>query len=142
MNDRWISGHHLSDILYRSRYGPQISMKKTFISGIVYQISLHKGISMNNYKTEFSNVPCNSTIWFNSYLGYNWYWTIIQESRWKANKIRMYLGWLDQNIIRKSRESHQVSIKSHNKYIYCYQNQLHEYYTDPVILQQWLVIMI
>ena len=28
MNDRWISGHHLSDILYPSHYGPQDAMDK------------------------------------------------------------------------------------------------------------------
>ena len=89
--NKWTSfkRHSLSIALRPTNFN-----EKSFISGILYQISLHKGISMNNYKTEFSNVPCNSTIWFNSYLGYNWYWNIIQESRWKANKIRMYLDCL------------------------------------------------
>ena len=102
--NKWTSfkRHSLSIALRPTNFN-----EKSFISGILYQISLHKGISMNNYKTEFSNVLGTSSIliqllfWVQLILSYN--------SR---------IVGLDQNIIRKGRELHQVSIKSHNTNIF------------------------
>ena len=63
--NKWTSfkRHSLSIALRPTNFN-----EKSFISGILYQISLHKGISMNNYKTEFSNVLGRHFLNFDSTL--------------------------------------------------------------------------